>query len=147
MALEIQTEIDIDAPPERVWEVLTDLRGWDDWNPFIKCAGRPEPGASLLVEITPPGRSTMKFSPVVQVVEAPRRFEWLGRVLFPGLFDGHHCFELSPLDEGRTRFRHFEHFRGLLVGPVMRKQLSATEAGFKAMNAALKRRVEGGEGG
>jgi hypothetical protein len=142
--MEIRTEIEIAAPPERVWEVLTDLKGWDDWNPFIKAAGRPEAGTRLLVEITPPGLSTMKFSPTVLVAEAPRRFEWLGRVLFPGLFDGHHAFHLEPAGEGRTLLKHFETFRGLLVGPVMRKQLAATELGFKAMNGALKERVEKG---
>ena len=32
---ELHTEIDIDATPEVVWQVLTDLDRWADWNPFI----------------------------------------------------------------------------------------------------------------
>lgn len=143
--MEITTEIEIDAPRDRVWAVLTDLKAWNDWNPFIKVAGRAEVGAKLLVEITPPGLSTMKFSPKVTVVEAPDRFEWQGRVLFPGIFDGRHCFHLEAAGDSRTRFLHFEHFRGILAGPVMRRQLSATELGFKAMNGALKDRVEQGD--
>lgn len=140
--MEIRTEIEIEAPAERVWAVLSDLRSWEEWNPFIKAAGRAEKGAKLLVEVTPPGLSTMKFSPTVVAAEPPHRLEWLGRVVIPGIFDGHHCFHLEQLDGGRTRLLHFEHFRGMLAGPVMRKQLTATEQGFRAMNAALKDRVE-----
>ena len=31
----LDTSIDIDAPPQRVWDVLLDLRAWQEWNPFI----------------------------------------------------------------------------------------------------------------
>ncbi|WP_083862001.1 SRPBCC family protein [Halogeometricum pallidum] len=32
---EIQTEIEIDAPPETVWEQLTDFASYEQWNPHI----------------------------------------------------------------------------------------------------------------
>lgn len=54
---------------------------------------------------------------------------------------GEHVILLEPLGEGRTRLTHAEKFSGLLVGPL-RKILAATEVGFKAMNAALKREAE-----
>lgn len=141
MSVEITTEIEINASAAEVWKVLTDLRGWQDWNPFITVAGKPEVGSRLLVEITPPGKSSMKFSPTVQVVEPNRKFEWLGRVFFAGIFDGHHSFHLEE-DNGKTRFLHFETFTGLLAKPIMGKQAAATELGFRAMNRALKKRVE-----
>jgi uncharacterized protein YndB with AHSA1/START domain len=36
---EIRTEIDIRASTDRVWEVLTDLERYPEWNPFITRAG------------------------------------------------------------------------------------------------------------
>jgi len=43
--------------------------------------------------------------------------------------------------EGRTRFTQGERFSGFLVG-LLGGMLPATEAGFKAMNPALKREAE-----
>ncbi len=69
-------------------------------------------------------------------------FEWLGRPGIPGIFDGRHRFELRPLPGDRTRFVHTEQFRGLLVRPMRRSLDAGALAGFEAMNAALKARVE-----
>jgi len=68
-------------------------------------------------------------------------FEWLGRLVLPGLFDGRHRFELVPDGDG-TRLVHTERFTGLLV-PLLKKSLDTkTIAGFRAMNTALKARAE-----
>jgi hypothetical protein len=66
---------------------------------------------------------------------------WLGRLLFPGVFDGEHSLRIEPLDGGGSRFVQSERFSGLLVG-LAKGTLAKTEAGFENMNAALKARVE-----
>ena len=33
--IQVETEIDIAAPPERVWEVLTDFAAFPGWNPML----------------------------------------------------------------------------------------------------------------
>ena len=38
MGRELNTQIDIDAPVERVWSVLTDFAAYPEWNPFILSA-------------------------------------------------------------------------------------------------------------
>ena len=68
-------------------------------------------------------------------------FQWLGKVGFKGVFDGRHSFRLNPTEHG-TRFEHSEQFTGILAGPVIKKIGDSTEAGFTAMNEALKARVE-----
>ena len=62
-------------------------------------------------------------------------------MLFPGIFDGEHYFLLEPIGESRTRLTQGEKFSGLLVG-LLSGTLSTTEAGFKAMNTALKQQAE-----
>jgi Polyketide cyclase / dehydrase and lipid transport len=35
VAKQLDSSIDIDAGPERVWEVLTDFGAYPEWNPFM----------------------------------------------------------------------------------------------------------------
>lgn len=139
---ELEAEVEIDAPPERVWEVLTDFASYPDWNPFIRSIeGEPRAGSRLNVRIEPPGARGMTFRPTVLAAEPARELRWLGRLFVPGLVDGEHRLALEPLEGGRSRFIQSERFSGLLVGLVT-GTLAATERGFEQMNGALKRRVE-----
>ena len=140
---ELNTEIVINAPADRVWKILTDLKQFSAWNPFITQAeGEIEEGARLRVHIEPPGGTAMTFKPTVTHVAPERELRWLGRLLLPGVFDGEHCFEMSPLGEGRTRFVQREKFSGLLVPFLWNSLATNTRRGFQAMNAALKDRAE-----
>lgn len=138
MALELRTEIMIKASPARVWEVLMDFDKYGAWNPFIlSISGKAKVGEKLIAHI-----DGMKFKPKVLKLERGRKFVWLGHLLFPGLFDGRHSFELVEQTDGSTHFIHGESFKGILV-PLFKKQLMAqTKTGFEAMNEALKSRVE-----
>ncbi len=132
----------IDAPPALVWQVLTDTAAYGAWNPFIpELAGELQPGRRLRARITPPGGRGMTFRPVVTVVQDGRELAWLGRVGLPGLFDGAHSFTLTPRPDGGTELTQREVFRGVLV-PLMAGTLRRTEAGFAAMNEALRHRAE-----
>lgn len=138
----LHTGIVIGAPPPAVWEVLTDLSRYGEWNPFVVSAtGTVAVGARLTVRLRPPGGRAMTFRPRVTVVEPARVFEWLGRLGPPGVFDGRHRFELEPT-AGGTRFVQREDFRGVLVRLLRGGLDTGTVAGFEAMNAALKERVE-----
>ena len=139
----IETNLEIDAAPESVWAILTDFDGMPSWNPFIKSiSGNLTPGGRLAVHIAPPGKTGMRFKPIVLAVRPGRELRWLGHLLLPGIFDGEHYFLLTPLDDKRTRLTQGEKFSGILVG-FFRGTLSATEEGFTAMNAALKQKAEG----
>lgn len=138
---EIVTEIDVDAPPARVWEVLTDFESFPEWNPFVReAAGEPVAGSRLKVQIHPPRGKGNTFRPSVIVADANRELRWLGRVLIPGLADGEHIFEIESRENG-TRFIQREEFRGPLWS-LLKGTLEKTEQGFHAMNSALKERAE-----
>lgn len=141
---ELRTEIEIDAPAERVWEVLMDFDSYPAWNPFItSLSGEARRGATLTARLEPPDGRGMTFKPAVVRVEAPMEFRWLGHFLVPRIFDGEHIFELHPSDSG-TRFVQREEFGGLLVAPMLRWIGANTRRGFEEMNQALKERVEAG---
>ena len=142
MALELRTSVDIEAPPAAVWEILTDLPAYADWNPFITSSqGAIAPGRRLTNRLEPAGKRPVTFRPTVTAVDEGRALEWVGRLIMPGLFDGRHRFELVETGGG-TRLVQTERFTGLLVPLFARSLDTTTRAGFEAMNAALKARAE-----
>jgi hypothetical protein len=143
MPKEIKTEILIHSSPGKVWNVLTDFKSYPDWNPFLKTLeGNVEAGKKIKVRIQPPGGKGMTFKPRVLVFEKEKELRWLGHLLFPGIFDGEHRFQLIDNNNGTTTFIHSEKFKGILV-PLMKKMLEVdTKNGFEEMNKKLKVRVE-----
>jgi hypothetical protein len=139
---QINTEIEIAAAPSVVWEILTDVDEFKNWNPFVvEASGEVVVGEELLVSIQLPGRKAQTFRPTVTVVDRERKFEWLGKLGVRGLFDGRHQYALEPTAEG-TKFIQREEFTGLLSGLVIRMIGAATREGFETMNDALKDRAE-----
>ncbi len=139
---EVFTEKLIDAPIDRVWEVLTDLGEYEAWNPFVvEAAGELDEGNKMNVKTKLPTGKTFSFSPTVTRVEPGRSFEWLGNTLAPGVFDGRHVFRLET-DGDQTKLIQSEQFSGVLV-PFTYKVLDLTAQGFEASNEALAGRVGG----
>jgi hypothetical protein len=141
---DLHSEIEIDAPAERVWHLLTDFASYPQWNPFIhSIRGQPIRGEGLEVRIEPPGGRGMTFKPKVLKAEDNRELRWLGHLLVPGLFDGEHSFTIESLAKNRVRFVQREAFKGLLVPLLFAGSLETnTQRGFEQMNRALKERAE-----
>lgn len=137
---EVQAEIEIDAPVDEVWSVLTDLDAYPDWNPFIVSAEGDVSVDSQLTNVMSNDGSTMTFTPRVMVADEAEELRWIGRFGVPGIVDGEHYFLLDDLGDGRTRLTQGETFTGVLV-PFAGGSLDV-EDNFKDMNAALKDRVE-----
>ncbi|WP_256390596.1 SRPBCC domain-containing protein [Natronoarchaeum rubrum] len=136
----IESALEIDAPPEDVWTVLTNFDEYVEWNSFIpRASGDARKGGRLDLKIDPPGAREYTTEPKVTVVEEPHRLVWLSRVGFPHLFDERHSFSLGRADDA-TRFRHHVVFGGVLVPLLLRED--AVRRGVDAMSVSLKRRVE-----
>ena len=72
---DLHTEIDIDASPETVWGILTDLGSYSDWNPFIVSSeGTVAVGERLTNRMQPPGGKGTTFKPTVTAVEPNATF-------------------------------------------------------------------------
>ena len=59
-----------------------------------------------------------------------------------GLFDSEHYFIFKKIDAEKTRFIHCKQFSGLFTGVNLKMIQKGIIGGFKAMNEALKVRVE-----
>jgi hypothetical protein len=137
MPRNIRTEVVIQAPAQAVWAVLTDFASHPAWDPFLtRIEGTAAVGQRLAVRF----HNGTTFRPTVTQVEEGRVLEWFGKLLFGGLFDGRHRFELIAEGDA-TRLVQSEQFSGILV-PLVKKVLADTERQFERLNLALKKRVE-----
>jgi hypothetical protein len=140
---ELRTEIEILAPPERVWAILADTDKYPEWNPLItRVSGQLVPRARPKVTIKLPSGMGMKIRPEILAFERPREIRWRGHLFVPGIFTGEHSFVIETISPGRCRFLQNERFTGILI-PLFGKMIDGdTRAGFEAMNRALKARAE-----
>jgi hypothetical protein len=140
---QINTEIVIKASTEKVWEILSETKKFAEWNPFIKnIDGELKEGQKISVLIQPVNGKPMMFHPKVLAVVSEKHVRWLGSLLFKGLFDGEHIWEIESAGENSIKFIHRENFTGLLV-PLFKKELETkTKPGFVLMNEKLKELAE-----
>jgi hypothetical protein len=133
--------IQIDAPPETVWAVLTDLDRYQDWNPlFREASGQVAVGNRIkLRSVQPANGRMMTVQPKITVADPGAELRWVASL--PGIMSGEHLFKLTPADGG-TRLEQSETFRGLLTA-FSGKTLAKAGASFQALNEALKQRAEG----
>ena len=143
MVKSIHTKILVNATPEKVWSILTDFKAYPNWNPFItSLEGEVKVGKQIFVKIKPPESKGMLFKPTILAYHRPKELKWIGKLLFKGLFDGEHKFELIDNRDGSTTFKHSEIFKGILVS-FFRKLIEVhTVQGFEIMNTKLKELAE-----
>ena len=133
-----EAETVIDAPPEPVWDVLTDLGGYPDWDSgIIKTEGTI--GARSKIKIWTEATPERAFPLRVDGLDARRMMEWSGGLPL-GLFTGTRRFTLEP-EDGGTRVRVREEYRGPLLGLIWRT-MPDLQPSFDQFVAGLKAEVE-----
>ncbi|MCB1936846.1 MAG: SRPBCC domain-containing protein [Nitrosomonas sp.] len=139
----VDAEIEIDAPAETVWEVLTGFSDYGEWNPFIiKASGEFKAGTVMDVAIAVPVIRSMDFKLKTVSIDEGKAFVWLGTTIKPKILDGLHTFNVESLEDGRTRFSQEEKLSGLLLYFAVPFIKSQMQNNFNAMNAALKTYAE-----
>ncbi len=147
--MSLHSEVEIVASPKRIWHVLTDFKGYGDWNQAIpRAEGEATRGTILRVVIEWPGLKRSNYELEVLGADPERELRWLGHFGIRGLLDGDHSFVIQPTGRDSARVTQTEDFSGLLV-PVFAPWLRNNVLnGFAQMNLALKSRAElfGGAG-
>ncbi len=139
----IRSAIEIRAPLDSVWRVLTDFSSYGEWNPHVrKVLGKPGVGRRITIHSRPPGGRTVVLRPLVITWSPPNELRWRSSFISRRLFTGEHGFKLEPESATRTRFVQDEVLSGLLVPLYARFRLPATRRGFAQVNEALRERAE-----
>lgn len=133
----------IDAPVERVWEVIVDLPRYPEWNPFVVAArsslvaGDP---IFLRVRVFPFFAQSQRE--IVTECFPGRRLCYGIRPLPARLLGSRRCQEVREATRESTRYTSEFELTGRLA-PLTRTCFGARlEAGFGAASLALKRRAE-----
>ena len=143
MRREIATEIEIDAPPARVWSVLTDFSSYPEWNTFLRWVeGRIAEAERIRFCFELPRGFRFKVNATILNVTPERALRWAGVFLTARLFRAEHYFELTPTPGARTRFSHGEIFTGLLLPLAWIILGTSGRRVYEDMNLELKCRVE-----
>jgi hypothetical protein len=139
---ELRTEIEIQATPDQVWQVLTSLDQYPEWNPFIHHAiGKAKVGEKVDITFRS-GSKEMTLHCIVVKVEPNKELRWKYHVMLPFLFSGEHSFIIEQIEGNQIRFIDREIFNGLLVSTQAKDIDTHSKQGFEAMDKALKARAE-----
>ena len=77
----IETQIDINAPPEVVWKILVDTPNYSEWNPYHReVLGSPALGEHLTVMIHKPNGNRLTLQPQVTRHIENRLLAWGGGI-------------------------------------------------------------------
>jgi uncharacterized protein YndB with AHSA1/START domain len=128
----------IEAAPDQVWSVLTEVAAWPDWDSGVtKVDGRLALGEKLTVAVAAnPGRA---FPVTVVDLSRPARMVFRGGMPL-GLFTGQRTYTLVA-EGGGTRFTMREEYTGPLAGMIF-KSIPDLGPSFRQFAAGLKKQVE-----
>jgi hypothetical protein len=143
MPFEITQVLDIEAPVQVVWEVITDLRLYGEWNPFqVSARSTLTPGDPIVMQVQIFDLFTQRQTETILECEPERTLAW-------GLSGGalaavrsRRAHELEANGESSTRYRSQFELDGWLASTTQRLLGSRLEAGFEAASLALKERAE-----
>jgi len=129
-------QIEINASPEQVWALLSDLKHWENWNKSVsdvKLKGSIQAGTAFSWK-----SAGMKINSILHTVESPDQFGWTGKAM--GTFAIHN-WKIQQAGE-HTLVIMEESMEGLLV-KLLKKSLQKTlDKGAKSWLNDLKTAVE-----
>jgi hypothetical protein len=140
---ELRTVIQISAPRDRVWQVLTDFEKWKDWNPIVnQVRGSASEHSRLKITMRgPDGEDTMQYQATVLEAIPPKSFRWRATMMGGFMFSNDRVFELAEKNGG-TELVNAEQFSGLLVPLFWGRMSLFVVPMLKKMNKALKDKLE-----
>lgn len=136
--LQYNAEIDINATPETIWNILTNAPAYTEWDDnMLKLEGTIQPNEQLTIYTKlDPNRA---FKPTVVEFEPHKRMVWRSGMPL-GLFTGARTFTLTE-QNGSVHFRLQEEFSGLML-PMIKGSIPDLSPVFETFVKALKHRAE-----
>ncbi len=139
---EAEHSLEIAASASTVWQLLTELEGYPEWNPYSRrVEGKLAVGEVVRVEAHLHDEVRSVENLVTQI-EVERTLCWKSLNWYRFLVQGTRCRYLEPLPRGRVRLRHHEVMAGPMAGVVERFYRARIEEGLQLADTALKEAAE-----
>ena len=130
-------EIFIQAPPEVVWKIHTDINAWSQWQPGITRANLEGPPAvGSIFQFKSGG---LIISATIQMVEPNQRIGWTGQTLGT---QASHVWTLTPHQNG-TLLTTDESMEGWLINLLKLIVPKFLERSLETWLQSLKSKAEG----
>ena len=141
---DIATEIEIDAPRARVWEILVDIARYPEWNPFTpRIEASLKIGEPVILHVAmKPGRGTMRQPEVMSSYVEGEELGWGTTMVHRSVLRANRTQKLTSIDDRRTRYVSVDRFEGAMVPLVMALYRRHVQRGFDETARALKKRAE-----
>ncbi|WED23231.1 SRPBCC domain-containing protein [Vibrio sp. JC009] len=135
-AKSVHTEIDIPASPSKVWQVLTDVERYPEWNPvFTVLDGKLEQGEKITYQVQESEEKSAKIAAKVKSYIPHKLLNQSGG--YWGILTFDHTYLLEPVENG-TRVIIHEDYTGAWVNFW---DPSGVEKQYKKLAVSLKNRV------
>lgn len=132
----VQTEVVIEASPESVWHVLTDIEQYKEWNPVFEYKqGLLQQGDKIVYKVNEAEDKSAVMSAKVKKLVPNKLLNQTGGLWGVITFD--HTHTLTKVEEG-TRVTIHEEYAGIYVN-FWSEKIIATQ--YKKLAQALKARV------
>ncbi len=138
----VRAEVEIDAPIEEVWQILTDVDGYAEWNPFT-------PDVKTTLELGTPVEMQVRLVGNFLITRtesitrnAPFALGWDMQMGTPSILYAERVQQLTTIEGGRTRYISEDTFSGWLRPLVLGLFGRAMERGFTDCGLGLKKEAE-----
>ncbi|AYF76443.1 SRPBCC domain-containing protein [Nocardia yunnanensis] len=143
MAFVIDRTVEIDAPAELVWQVLTDVDRYGEWNPFcLECKTTLEPGSPIDMKVRLVGPKPKRQREFIRTHTPGTEFSYSMKPVPLGLLSSERSHTVTSLEGGRTRYVSHFQLQGALAPVVSGLLGKALTTGFEGMTNAVKTRAE-----